>query len=354
MSSNVGLKNIDKGELSFMKINKEISNSELTEPVVVDAAQERVLLALHNAMYRINHELVGIGDVVLTDQHFYFIQHGGFRYRGEIAQFAAFMVGGPLLALGTAMLDGDPKNAKVWADGERNKLYGLSPRERANRCDGSVVIAVAEISRLTGSNAQSTTVGYETRTGQSHAYAVPPLSDELASALAKWPHTEPIYDQAHDPDGFSGATSILPEEFLKQTLGGGASLGPFLTNATGDANYLGMVYDKLVRLKEPERQAVINVWLNFPESFRDAFGMVLKKRVKSLMGMILYFGWVPILFVVISLNLIPEAIREKSVLWFFLSLVFAALGLLFGSLTWEFIEERRFARRAGTQLLKNK
>lgn len=317
---------------------------------MTEAAEEKVLLSLHNAMYRINNEFVSIGDIVLTDHHFYFIQHGGFRYRGEIAQFAAFMVGGPLLALGTGMLDGNPNSAKTWADGKRNELYGLSPRDRANRCPDSVVIAAEEISRLTGSNAKSTAVGYETRAGKAHAYAVPSLSEDLASALAKWPHIEAIYDLAHDPDGYSGATSVLPEEFLKRSIGGGASLGPFLTTATGDANYLGMVYDKLVRLKEPERQAVITAWLSFPDSFREAFVNVLKKRAKSLMGMTLYFGWVPILMAVICLNMVVDGIRERSVWEFLGSLVFGAVGLLLAALTRDFIREMRFAKNARTRL----
>lgn len=321
---------------------------------MTEATQERVLLALHNAMYRINFDTVAIGDIVLTDLHFYFILHGGFRYRGEVGQIAAFAVGGPLAAIATALQDGNPSSAREWADGKRNELYGLPPRERAARCAGSLAIAVGDVARFTVENAKSATVGIEMRDGTSHAYAVLPIGEDAARALTSWPSAEPVYDLTRDPDGYAAATSVRPEEFLQRSLLGDASLSPFLANVTGDANYLGMIYDKLVRTAEPERDALLNALLNHPASFREAFGDVLKKRVKSLTGMTLYFGWVPILMAVFVVSGIADGVRERDVWMLLGSLLFAAVGLLLAALTRGLLRERRFAGYARERLLRGR
>jgi hypothetical protein len=249
-----------KNELSNIVHERKSMNT--TNPTTAhNETDERILLVIHNAVQNFGYSFYMIGDVILTDQCFCFIQ-----YADITDPYLLFgLVGGIISVLAE---DNRIASLKKDADRVRRGLYGLRLHKRINLKGPiikSMVLSLADVRILQVQN--ETQLSLTKQDGNQYNYLVPAMNAQCQKVVNNWPKSESLYDSSSDPDGFFVGSSS-PREMLLRIANGDDKAASEIYQLGLRENYMTIIFANLQHLQDHERRNVFNRFSHGPVEFR--------------------------------------------------------------------------------------
>jgi len=250
-----------------------------------DSPDNRILLVVHDALYKIAPLGAAIGDIVLTTHSFYFLRYDNFVYSRTFAKIAGVLAG--VDAGSVAASEGEKNslaNAHQNPPRSQSNLYGFRLSERLGNHADSLVLPSERIKELKASGAS--VVSLTDLDGKRYDFFCPPLGADVQNLINRWPASEGQYDSSGDPEGFLVGSASL-RELLRRLRGGDSSAAAEIYRLGQDERYAATLYAEIQAKEEPER---LDLWRSLapgPQDFRNPLMAVADQELRGIIGQII-------------------------------------------------------------------
>jgi uncharacterized integral membrane protein len=231
---------------------------------------EHIILVIHDAVQQSGFSYYMIGDIILTDKRFYYIEY---LTMTDPTHLLFGLVGGVIAAITE-----NKRIAKYREDANRfrRSSYGLTISERTAKTQPfkTMILTSAEVKNMKVRS--ETQIALDTQKKSKYHYLVPAMDAATQVAVNNWPNSDPLYEIASDPDGFFVGTSS-PKGILERIAKGDSGAVKEIYQLGLDSRYITRIFANLQTITAEPRGIVMGKFTAAPIEFRDALLAVANK-----------------------------------------------------------------------------